>query len=270
MEMEKSPGILEEQIHLKSQYLDRSVTVNLYVPNQLSHPWEWSLLLINDGQDMEKLGFRSILEDLNNRGTISPLLCAAIHAGSDRRLEYGTALALDFKGRGSKARNYTLFVLNELLPFVHDKFGVGAFKEKAMAGFSLGGLSALDITLNHPQEFSRVGVFSGSLWWRSKDKHDKSYNDATDRIMHQQVRAGGYYPWLRFFFECGAADEWEDRNNNGVIDSIDDTMDLIRELRAKGYDGEKDIYYLQIDDGKHDIPTWARAMPEFLLWGWGR
>jgi enterochelin esterase-like enzyme len=87
--------------------------------------------------------------------------------------------------------------------------------------------------------------------------------------MHRLIRNGRYYPGLKFFFECGAADEGEDRNNNGVIDSIDDTLDLIKELTEKGYKTDKDIHYLQIEDGKHDVATWARAMPEFLKWGWG-
>jgi hypothetical protein len=25
-----------------------------------------------------------------------------------------------------------------------------------------------------------------------------------------------------------------------------------------------------MDDGKHDVSTWARAFPEFLKWGWGK
>ena len=86
---------------------------------------------------------------------------------------------------------------------------------------------------------------------------------------YTQIKSGNYAPWLKFFFECGAADEEDDRNNNGIIDSIDDTMDLIKELIAKGYD-ENAIHYLQIEDGKHDVETWARAMPEFLKWGWGK
>ena len=28
---------------------------------------------------------------------------------------------------------------------------------------------------------------------------------------------------MKFFFECGTEDETEDRNGNGIIDSIDDT-----------------------------------------------
>ena len=62
----------------------------------------------------------------------------------------------------------------------------------------------------------------------------------------------------------------EDRNHNGVIDSIDDTQDLIGALTAKGWDRQRDIRYLEIAGGKHNVETWARAMPEFLLWGWGK
>ena len=58
-------------------------------------------------------------------------------------------------------------------------------------------------------------------------------------------------------------DETHDRNNNGIIDSIDDALDLMAELKQKGY---TDIEYLELADGKHDIPTWGRAMPVFLKW----
>ncbi len=88
--------------------------------------------------------------------------------------------------------------------------------------------------------------------------------------MQQVIRNGKYHRGLKFFFQCGNMDETMDRNNNGIIDSIDDTLDIIKELEAKGYDREKDIEYLEMSDGKHDIATWGRAMPEFLKWGWGR
>jgi len=45
---------------------------------------------------------------------------------------------------------------------------------------------------------------------------------------------------------------------------------MIRELAAKGYDPLKDIRYLEIAGGHHDVGTWKQAMPEFLLWGWGK
>jgi enterochelin esterase-like enzyme len=267
--MQENPShVLQESVKLRSELLSRDVLIDFYLPTNVADPAEMSLLLINDGQDMQKLQLSAILEELYSENIIGPLLCVGIHASASRKMEYGTAKILDYKGRGAKASAYTDFIFEELLPFTHKNYHVPEFKEKAFAGFSLGGLSALDIVWNHATEFSKVGVFSGSLWWRTKDKNDKTYNDDKDRIMQQQIRNGNYYPWLKFFFECGACDEKEDRNNNGIIDSIDDTQDLIKELIAKGYNSQNDIYYLQIEDGKHDVPTWARAMPEFLQWGW--
>ncbi len=257
-----------EKSQLSSRFLDRNVTVDFYLPPPI--PAQPGLLLINDGQDLKQLGLESILNDLYRKGSIHPLLCVGIHAGAERKMEYGTTGITDYKGRGARAGNYSRFILEELIPFIHARYHIPAFSELAFAGFSLGGLSALDMVWSNPAVFSKAGVFSGSLWWRTRDKNDKSYRDATDRIMHQKIRDGHYHPGLKFFFECGAADEEEDRNNNGIIDSIDDTLDLISELSAKGYEPGKDIHYLQLDDGRHDVATWARAMPVFLIWGWGR
>ena len=125
------------------------------------------------------------------------------------------------------------------------------------------------MTWHYPDIFSIASVFSGSLWWRTK-KLDDDYNDDTDRIMHQQIRKGEYTPGLRFYFTTGSMDETADRNNNGIIDSIDDTLDLIKELRRLGYNPEYEVKYINYEDGKHDVPTWGRAMPAFLLWGWAK
>jgi enterochelin esterase-like enzyme len=262
------PKVLQETLTLRSKSLERDVIIDFYLPTEVANPSSINLLLINDGQDLKKLGLMDMLDEFYRNNLIEPVLCAGIHAGSERKMEYATAKILDYKGRGAKAQQYTDFIFEELIPVLHKQYKIPVFKEKAFAGFSLGGLSALDIVWNHPKEFSKVGVFSGSLWWRTKDKNDKDYADNSDRIMQQQIRNGGYYKWLRFFFECGAADEQEDRNNNGIIDSIDDTLDLINELVAKGYDLINDIHYLEIENGRHDVETWARAMPEFLRWGW--
>ena len=125
----------------------------------------------------------------------------------------------------------------------------------------------MDTVWNYPDVFSIVGVFSGSFWWRKKALED-GYNEDVDRIMHQKIRQGKYYPGLRFYFTTGSLDETADRNNNGIIDSIDDTLGLIKELKNKGYT-DYAISYINYEDGKHDIETWGKAMPRFLLWGWG-
>lgn len=259
-----------EEIRLQSAFLGREVRIDFLMPEGLPAGENPGLLLINDGQDMEKMHFRQIIEKLTGENRLKPLLFAAIHAGADRRMEYGTASQPDYLGRGALAPQYSAFIVDELLPFIHQHTGISAFRETGFAGFSLGGLSALDIAWNHPAIFSRAGVFSGSFWWRSIDQEDEAYDDDRHRIMHQVIRRGQFAPGLQFFFQCGKLDETKDRNHNGIIDSIDDTLDLIRELEEKGYERSNDITYLELEDGHHDVFTWGRAMPVFLEWGWGR
>ena len=195
------------------------------------------------------------------------MCCIGIHCGPDRRNEYGTVGVADYKGRGARAGQYEQFIFSELLPSIHKQTGTGLFSQKAFCGFSLGGLSALDIVWRHPDEFQTVGVFSGSLWWRTVSQDDTAFEEDSHRIMHQKIRNGHYAPQLKFFFETGTLDEVADRNNNGIIDSIDDTISLIEELKKKGYPDEH-IAYLELPDGRHDVETWHRAFPYFLKWAW--
>ncbi len=257
-----------ESFNLDSDYLDRTVKLDAYLPKNINNPAEITLLIINDGQDMDVLGLAPLLNSLLEEEAITPILVVGIHCNEYRKLEYGTADILDYQMYGSRARYHRKFILKELIPYISTTYSIETFKEIAFAGFSLGGLSAMDIAWKHPEVFSKVGVFSGSFWWRSKALH-QGYNEETDRIMHQLIREGKYHEGQKFFFEAGAQDETMDRNKNGIIDSIDDTMGVIEELEKKGYD-HNSIFYLELSDGHHDIPTWGKAMPTFLKWGWGK
>ena len=248
---------------LVSAVLNREVVIDIYIPPKAKIPP--ALLLINDGQSLETLDLGPILTTLHTKEFILPLLAVGIHAGELRKREYGVMAEPDYLGRGDLAGSYTSFILQELLPFIRSRYSFDP-SNQAFAGFSLGGLSAFDIVWNHPATFRLAGVFSGSLWWRSVAQEEDEYDDHKHRIIHRRVREGSYKPGLRFYFQCGNMDETRDRNHNGIIDSIDDTIDLVKELEAKGYLLGKDIHYREMVDGRLDVETWGRAMPEFLQW----
>jgi enterochelin esterase-like enzyme len=260
--------IAEHEIVVSSEVLNRDVTVSILsaVENMPGVPV--NLLLLNDGQETENLRIRETLEYLTENNRIKPVLVAAIHTNDDRLQEYGTAIRPDYKKRGAKAALYTQFITLELLPAVSQYTGIYNFDSKVFAGFSLGGLSAFDIAWNNPGLFNKTGVFSGSFWWRSRDI-DKGYTD-NDRIMHNIVRGTAQKPDIKIWLQTGTNDETADRNNNGIIDSIDDTIDLIMELENKGYSRPEDIQYMEIVGGSHNTETWAKAMPKFLVWAFGR
>lgn len=254
-----------ETTELESKELKRNVTVDFYT-QQLKENTEVALLLVNDGQDLRTMDFAKMFDALTDNERNRKLIVAAIHCGDDRNNEYGMSVGPDFKGWGASARRYEQFILKTLLPFIMHKFQQLHIDEKIFAGFSLGGLSAFDIAWNNPDVFSKIGVFSGSFWWRTVDKTDRSYDPWVHRMMHKQVAESDYREGMKFFFECGELDELEDRNRNGVIDSIDDTLDLMRLLLQKGYREGRDFAYLQLPDGKHDVASWGKAMPSFLQW----
>jgi len=251
----------------QSKALNRDVAYDVYLPigyDPAKRP-KYPLVLFNDGQDLPRMHFADRFEKLSADKKIPAFIAIGIHANERRIREYGTARQADYKGRGDLAPKYTRFILEELLPHLREQFLISQQASNlAFAGFSLGGLSALDIAWAHPEVFGAAGVFSGALWWRSHDVLAEAPD--ADRIMHDIVqKAAKFDKSQRFWFQCGTLDEEEDRNQNGIIDSIDDTLDLIRTLREKGTPG-KNIRYLEMEHGRHEPGTWGEAMPDFLGW----
>ena len=254
---------------VRSAFLSREVSLTIILPPGYTHR-AYPVLWLNDGQDIPALNMIETIQRMFQRGSLRHIVTVGVHANEKRMEEYGTMESADFANRGAKAGLYANFFLRELVPYIRGKYNVSVSRHRnAIAGFSLGGLSALDIGWNHPDHFARIGVFSGSLWWR-KRAINKGYRDDRDRIIHQVIQKGEKRKGLRFWLEAGTHDEVGDRNHNGVIDAIDDTIDLIRILKEKGYTQPDDIQFLLVKGGEHNQGTWGEVMPHFLLWAFGR
>lgn len=262
-----TPNYLIQRHEIISKPLKRNVSVDIYLPDNLLGNEHLHLLLLNDGQDMEQLGLKEILTELYVHGKIDPIVVVALHAGADRINEYGIVGHPDFKSRGKKAGFFNKFLFTELLPFI-DSLALRINGKRAYAGWSLGGLTALDTVIRNPNSFTLSGIFSGAFWWRSRDLAD-GYTD-NDRIMHQIIRKEKWHPGLKFWLMTGTEDETTDRNQNFIIDSIDDTIDVIKELVKSGYRRPEDITYYEAVGGKHNIETWAQVMPAFLVSAFGK
>lgn len=257
--------VKSETLVLASEHLSEKFTLEIFYPPAFGVNKEYPLLLLNDGQDAAGIELARILSDVYKYNVAKNAVVVAIHA-VDRMQTYGVASELDYKKRGSKAKAYTHFVIHECLPFILAQTGLKSFSEQAIAGFSLGGLSAFDIAWHNPQVFSKVMACSASFWWRTKDLKD-GYTDK-DRIMHAIVRKTKTKPALKIWLQCGTLDEKEDRNNNGVIDSIDDMLDLVSELKQVGFVEREDLVHHEVIGGRHTLETYGMVIPYFLNWAW--
>ena len=244
-----------------AKVLKRSFSLDFYVPDELAE--DAYFLVFNDGQILDEVRIAQVLKEIEGAGLQA--FAVGIHASDHRLQDYGVSGQPDYKNRGSLAGEYKHFLVVELYPFIKRIFRFEPTTTRsAIIGFLLSGLSALDIGWAHPELFSKVGVFSGSFWWRSRAFSPA--NPDAHRIMHDRLSRSFYKPGLKFWFQTGTDDESSDRNNNGIIDSIDDTQDVIRVLESLGYENGKDIAYLEIQGGRHEPSTWANALPNLIQW----
>lgn len=256
-----------------SHHLGNKRPIHVFLPpdyrNQVAQsnlvPPSYKVLYLNDGQDVEQLKLRETLARLIGRGRIEPIVAVAIPTNENRLHEYGTAVTAHYLGYGTMAKEYSNFITQELMPVIESGFRIKTGPENTVImGISLGGLSAFDIAWNHPHLFGTVGVFSGSFQWRAGA--DDQYIKPHQRIAHEMVRHSHFRPGFRAWFEAATRDETGDRDQDGVIDVIQDTLELIDELEALGYQRGQDIVYVQVEGGRHNYHTWSQVLPQFLEW----
>jgi enterochelin esterase-like enzyme len=228
-----------------------------------------NLLILNDGQDMGQFRIKEIVDSLYKKSLIKPVLIVGVHAG-DRMQEYGVADYPDFLKRGDKADNYDAFINNELYPFAKKNATVRKFKSVVIAGCSQGGLSAFDIAWNHADKIDKVGVFSGSFWWRDKDDKAPDYSDEKNRIILTKLKASRKKAALKYWFYAGGKEEGGDRDKDSIIDVVDDTKDLITIIKGKNICLPDDIIFAEDANGKHDYNAWSKQLPAFLIWAFGK
>jgi enterochelin esterase-like enzyme len=254
-------------ISIDSQFLpDTPRIVDIYLPPgyDADGAERYPVLYAQDGQDMPMVHLKSTLEALYAASAIRPIIVVAIHASGERVNEYGMAGIPDYQYRGFQADLYTRMVLEEIMPAVNDSYRtLTAPEHTAVMGWSLGGLTAFDLAWNHPDIFAQVGVFSGSFWWHTDDADLRTMLDT--RVAHKMVREGEKREGMRFWFETGFKDEEDDRDKDGVIDAVQDTRELVAELKAKGYT-DAEIELIELPNGFHSQSTWATVLPDFLKW----
>jgi len=253
-----------------SQVLGNTREITVFLPpgyNQASSR-RYPTLYVNDGQDQAALQIRETLAKLLQRRQLPPLIVVAVPTNPHRLQEYGTAVCPNAQNLGTKAAEYGRFLTTELMPAINQQFHTSQIPaEVGIFGVSLGGLSAFDMAWNHPDLFGVVGVMSGSFWWRAAE--DETRMPPNQLIAPAMVRGTAVKPPLRLWFEAATQDEASDRDGNGVIDAIQDTLELIAELKVLGFEPGDEVMYVEVPGGRHNYETWSQLFPQFLRWAFG-
>ncbi|WP_226530895.1 esterase family protein [Metabacillus niabensis] len=149
--MSKHTGIIKERSFFSAS-LEEEVTLLIYLPENFSPLYKYSLLIAQDGQDYFKLGrVGRQLEALMKEEEIENVIVVGIPYKDvdDRRDKYHP--------NGVKVKQYIRFLAHELVPYLDKEFptyqiGYG----RALIGDSLGASVSLLTGLMYPNIFGKL------------------------------------------------------------------------------------------------------------------
>lgn len=247
--------------HLQKQV--ELVIISTPVPSDKS---DCNLLILNDGQDLEKLRVKWIVDSLWKKKLIKPLLVVGIKT-TGRNEIYGVTGIQNYQNQGKSTEKYSNFINNELLSYVKKMAGVRKFNSVIFAGNTLGGLSAFDISWDNWQKIDKVGVFSGSFDLSNLNPADLNYSADKNNILLSKVTSSRKRPKLKYWFYAGSNENSTTRNE--LSNEQKSTKNLIDLILKKNVCAPGDIVYID-SSGGNNYSSWSQVFPDFLIWavGW--
>lgn len=260
-----SPNTLTGTIYrhpFPSRILQEELEIWVYLPPGYSDidPWAYPTLYLHDGQNVfdaetsafgEEWGVDETAERLIQEGKIVGIIIVAV-ANTPQRLAHYTPFRDPTEG-GGQGKLYAQFLLQELKPWVDANYHTTRRADKtAVAGSSLGGLSALYLGWTNPDVFGMVAALSPSLWWGGRGMITRIAGSPTGRLP------------ARIYLDVGEQESDTDLNDNGIPDLIDDLRTLRAVLLAKGYCPNKDLFYREVPGATHDETSWSGRVEAVL------
>ena len=190
---------------------------------------------------------------LIREGKIPPLIIVGIdNAQKDRPKEYLPFRSLHPPVMRPQGKRYPEFLLNEVMPFLYQRYRIARGSENTgLGGSSLGAVISLYTAMERPGVFGRLLLESPSLF-------------VSNRQMLKSSRAFRQWPG-RIFVGIGTREAGnEDRDRQAV----EDVRQLEHTLRRAGL--KQDRLLVKIDDGAtHSEADWARRFPAVLSFLFG-
>ena len=227
--------------------------------NQARH---YPIFYLNDGQNLFDPATAYIGVDwqadeaadrLIREGKIPPLIVVGIdNAQKDRPKEYLPYRSLHPPVMRPQGRRFPQFLLNEVMPFLYQRYRVARGPENTgLGGSSLGAIISLFTAMDRPGVFGRLLLESPSLF-------------ISNRQLLKSTRAFRQWP-ERVFIAIGtreAGSEERDRQ------TVEDVLHLEHILRRAGL--RNDRLRVLVDEGaQHNEKEWAKRFPEALSFLFG-
>jgi predicted alpha/beta superfamily hydrolase len=217
----------------------------------------YPVFYLNDGQNLfdRATAFAGVewqvdetADQLIREGKIAPLVIVGIdNTGSDRIKEFLPYRSFNPPVLRPQGKRYPEFLINEVMPFVEERYRIARGEENTgLGGSSLGGLISLYAVLDHPGTFSRLLVESPSLF-------------VSNRRILKYSRYFHHWP-ERIVIGVGTREAGREDKDRQVVEDVRELQEIIHHAGLSD-----DRLRVRIDVGaSHNEAEWGKRFPEAL------
>ncbi|HLR59144.1 MAG TPA: alpha/beta hydrolase-fold protein [Pseudogracilibacillus sp.] len=232
-------GVMFEK-EIKSKYLNETLALKFYQPEELDLIYETNVCIMQDGNDYFNLGKVATISDkLHDELDITNTIFIGIHYIDrfDRRDKYHP--------EGEKYENYKKFLVNEVIPFVTEELPINPLGEKwTLMGDSLAGTLAFLTAIENQHLFDNI-IMQSPLVNDFVIESAKQLSSNTD---------------LEVYHTIGLKETDVGTTADGKIDFVTPNQKLHEVLDSKNL-----IYhYYEFPEGIHTWKYWQQDLPHAL------
>lgn len=246
------------QIHeaFPSRHLPARRSLRVYLPEGYRHARRrYPVLYFQDGQNLFDpatafLGqcwyLHRALDDLVARGKAQPLILVGIDNAGEARIDEYTPTRVRASGHGGRAARYGRMLVQEIKPFIDDRYRtLPDADHTGIGGSSLGALVSLFLAFRYPRVFDKVAAMSPSVWW-------------DNRVILEFGQRFRAHHRPRIWLDVG------DQEGSTPQQVIADTRVLRSVLVHKGWEEGRDLKYVEAMHAGHNEQAWAHRAPAML------
>lgn len=245
-----------EHFEVNISTLDRKRMVRVYLPKKYDENKEkrYPVLYMHDGQNLyndEDAGY-GMSWGISNYLDKSDLEIIVVgidcNEGYKRLDEYSPwtssemrkIFAPELDGIGGEGQQYVEYIVNELKPFIDEKYRTIP-DESSMAGSSMGGLISTYAACKYPNIFKRVASVS-SAYWFTQEEIEKLIQDSNLSAIE------------KFYLDVGTNESSGTIDSQRYIESSESVYSLLKEK-------VKDIKFVIAEDAVHNELAWRERVP---------
>ncbi len=222
---------------IKSDYLEEEREVTIYLPPNYSEGRTYPVIYCQDGEQFFFLG--RIATTANQwiwEKKLEPMIIVGIEMKKATR-------TFDYHPQGSRFQAYKQFFVQELLPYIENKYSIAkTAANRILAGDSLGGTVSLHLAIEYPSLFGNMISLSGAFF-------------ETTQIMLKREKD---LSWLNIYMVIGLGEN-EVETKRGIFNILEMnrlTKEILITKHAKLHYHEK--------EGNHVWGFWQKQIPDAL------